>query len=387
MGKKLQGAALRAKKRAREAVDAIQEKQAEKAESLAHQPDEQLFVVDKTGKETLNHTKPKRQKKEIDANRANSDEHQVQKLIERHNNDPQILAQLAAQGKIYANQKRLARRSLKGSTKADYDLWGDGTEAVIPATKGKTTSSAVAVDVAKSGQSYCPDPTAHRKVVENAVNVEKARNEAVKYRDTPLQQGMSEETKALLIYDSDTSEEDEEDDGNGTMAVGQIPKRTDKKTRVQRNKERRLRREHAELQNRKTQKKFLGQVGEIGRFRKEIKQHAKQRQEFKSKMEQTKAAEKPKGADLHEKLSKEDPIRAPTLPVALPSEISGMVSLRSLKTKGSLASERQASLYDRNLAPKPTNNTVHCRGKKRKKSLKGKKNKVGVDGYVIDIKG
>ena len=128
-------------------------------------------------------------------------------------------------------------------------------------------------------------------------------------------------------------------------------------------------------------------MGEIGRFRKEIKQHEKQRQEIKSKIEETKAAEKPKGADLHEKLSKEDPIRAPTLPVALPSEINGSVSLRALKPKGNLASERQASLYDRNLAPKPTKNTVHCRGKTRKKSLKGKKNKVGVDGYVIDIKG
>jgi nucleolar protein 53 len=387
MGKKIQGAALRAKKRAREAVEAMQERQAEAAESLAHQPDEALFVVDKTGKETL--SQPKRQKKELSkAQNKKSDEEQVQKLMERHNNDAEKLAQLAAQSKFDASQKCLSRRSLKGSTQANFDLWdSNGSEAVTGTSKSKTTTNGVAVDVAKSGQSYCPDPTAHRKVVENAIHVEKARNAAVEYRDTP-QQFMSEETRALLIYDSDTDDdEDEVDDGKGTMAVGKIPKRTDKKTKAQRNKEKRLRREHAELQSRREKKKLLGQVGEIGRYRKEIKRHEKQRQELKSKIEQTKAAEKPKGADLHEKLSKEDPIRAPTLPVALPSEVSGGVSLRSLKPKGNLAAERQVSLYDRNLAPKPTNNTVHCRGKKRKKSLKGARNKVGVDGYMIDIKG
>ncbi|GAX18705.1 hypothetical protein FisN_10Hh081 [Fistulifera solaris] len=386
MGKKLQGAALRAKKRAREAVEAMQERQAEAAESLAHQPDEALFVVDKTGKETL--SQPKRQKKELSkAQNKKSDEELVQKLIERHNNDAERLAQLAAQGKFDASQKRLTRRSLKGSTRANFDLWDSNESEATATSKSKTATNSVAVDVAKSGQSYCPDPTAHRKVVENAIHVEKARNAAVEYRDTP-QQGMSEETRALLIYDSDTEEEEEEDDdGKETLAVGKIPKRTDKKTRAQRNKEKRLRREHAELQSRRKEKKLLGQVGEIGRYRKEIKQHEKQRQELKSKIEQTKAAEKPKGADLHEKLSKEDPIRAPTLPVALPSEVSGGVSLRALKPKGNLAAERQASLYDRNLVPKPTNNTVHCRGKKRKKSLKGARNKVGVDGYMIDIKG
>ncbi|GAX17227.1 hypothetical protein FisN_10Lh081 [Fistulifera solaris] len=386
MGKKLQGAALRAKKRAREAVEAMQERQAEAAESLAHQPDEALFVVDKTGKETL--SQPKRQKKELSKTQnKKSDEEQVQKLIERHNNDAEKLAQLAAQGKSDASQKRLIRRSLKGLTEAKFDLWNSNeSEKVNSRSKSKTPISGVAVDVAKSGQSYCPDPTAHRKVVENAIHVEKARNAAVLYRDTP-QEGMSEETRALLIYDSDTDEDEEGNDGKGTLAVGKIPKRTDKKTRAQRNKEKRLRREHAELQSRRKEKKLLGQVGEIGRYRKEIKQHEKHRQELKSKIEQTKAAEKPKGADLHEKLSQEDPIRAPTLPVALPSEVSGGVSLRALKPKGNLAAERQASLYDRNLVPKPTNNTVHCRGKKRKKSLKGARNKVGVDGYVIDIKG
>ena len=408
MGKKVRGAALRAKKRSREAVEEIQERQAEQVaqQSVADKSNDELFVLDTTGNK--NHANPTKKKQK--SKHVKDDQVAIDKFMKRHNNDAAKLAKIADQGKKMMTSTR-HRKALKGQTKANFDLWGsdkpnEKTAAkrpsvavgVAPAgimtshvkTKARKVSDAaedkkmVAVDVAKPGQSYHPDPKSHQAVLAEAVHMELAREKAMKDRDTPINaNGMLPETRALLLGSDDESSSDEESDGE-IQAVGPLPKRTNKKTRAQRNKEQRLRQERAIMDKRKKNKKLMNEVSEIGRYKKEIKRHKKEKHELRQKIQETKDSQKPLGKDLHEKLAKEAPITAPTLPVALPSEIQKSGSLRTVKPKGSLASERLASLMDRNLAVKRTKNPNHCRDKRRKKSLKGKGNRDGIgDGFMV----
>ena len=412
MGKKLRGAALRAKKRAREALDELQEHQAERAVSktVTTQPDADLFVLDTTGGIIPPHQAvPKKKKAKTSPVASAKEEEQIQKLLQKY--DKETLIKRAEEGRKLQGQ--LHKRSLRGKTKATFDLWqdesdNDNMKVVLPKITNTTSTKAltgiesahvmiqarrkgggskkqqqskvVKVEVAHAGQSYHPDPVAHKTTIANAVAVEVAREEAVKEKETPLAKGMSKETRDLLVgSDSESSEDEEVERDNDDTPVGTLPKRNDKKTRAQRNKEKRLRQEKAVHEKRKREKKLMNQVGEIPRFNKVLKRKEREKQQRKEKEQSI----VPLGRDLHQKLSRQDPIKAPTFPVALPSEVAAS-SLRTIKPKGSLATDRLASLIDRNFAPKPTNNPSHVRNKRRKKSVKGKQNNEGVGpGFVV----
>lgn len=250
--------------------------------------------------------------------------------------------------------------------------------------------SVVAVDVAATaGQSYHPDPVAHQELIQKAAAVEVAREQAVIQKDAPLSQGLSAETKALLLGDSD----DDDSDGDlekETVNAGAIPKRANKLTKAQRNKQKRLRAEQAMQLKAKRTKRLLNEVSEIPRYHKEIKRQvqsaAAQRHE-KLVIQQAKTLQ-PAGQHVELQAARDDPVHAPTLPVALSTELRS--SLRVIKPKGSLAADRLYSMAARRHIPKRshTEDAVNKRQsskKRRKLAVKGKHNRdaIGDDFEIL----
>ena len=85
------------------------------------------------------------------------------------------------------------------------------------------------------------------------------------------------------------------------------------------------------------------------------------------------------GKDVELCAAQQDPVHAPTLPVALPAELLGR-SLRTLKPKGSLAADRALSMAVRGQIQKRgttevANNRRKDSKKRRKLSVKGKHNR------------
>jgi nucleolar protein 53 len=240
------------------------------------------------------------------------------------------------------------------------------------------------VDVAQGGQSYHPDPVAHKRVIDKAAGIETRRNAANHYNDTPISNGLSAETRAMMVGDSD-SEDDEDnnmdvDDGEDDGPVGLLPKRSLKLTRAQHNKKRRVREEEAIIDKRRKTKKLLNSVSEIPRYNKEMKLRTRELQDQRDLEQKTKDAKLPPGRDVEQKISNANPVNAPTLPVALSSELKS--SLRTIKPKGSLLVDRLTSFRDRKLAPKRAGIDGRKKkfhdGRRRKLRVTGKKNNEGV---------
>ena len=396
----------RAKKRVREAVEELQEQQAADAasQSVRAQKDDELFVLDYEPKNNIALPTKKQKRAKKQQQQRVEEQGKVAQLIKKYGGNADQLAKVARRGRSAMQNAR--RRSLRGKTKANFDLWDSeeskkstSKDSVIVADQSKQVPitakaqrpkvAAVAVDIAKPGQSYHPDPVGHKIVLRDALEVELARETAVREQKAPVSTGMSAETRALLVGDTD-SEDEECDDSDGeeeevpdlNMAVGPLPTRADKKTRAQRNKEKRLRQAQAIVRKRKASKKLVNEISEVHRYSKEFKRDVRKKEE--QKQAQKPAAPTP-GTNLHLKLSQQTPMQAPTLPVALSSELES-VSLRTIQPKGSLATDRLVSLMDRNLAPKPTNNPNHFRGKRRKKAVKGSRNNQGKGGGFV-VKG
>jgi nucleolar protein 53 len=399
MGKKPQGAKLRANKRAKLALEELQESQAHRAAttSVTHKPDEQLFTLDTGGLKQLPASlqlKKKQSKKDIV---SKLDQDLIKKLKSKHTEEE--LHAIAEQGRAKFNQQRKGKR-LDQKTKTDFDLWDNCFEAETEETTQdvprpgigsalaglktthkltrakkfttKTLKPSIAIDVAKDGQSYNPDPVSHKKLMDEAVSLEIKRDLAIQDRKTPLATGLSAETRALLVGDSSSESESDSDDDNANLnlAVGPLVQRADKLTRAQRNKRKRLRDEEMAHKRAKMEKKLEKQVGELPRYKKELKNHTPKVK-----------PEKPTrvlGKDVEQLGFAQDPIRALTVPVAL--QAAG--SLRRAQPKGSLLHDRQASLRDRNLTAKANAGERKVK-RKRKLAVKGKKNNEAVGGNTI----
>lgn len=417
MGRKLRGAALRAHKRAKVAQDEIVDTQAKKVETqhVEEQTNEELFVIDKTGdtstKAIVATTNNKKDKKEKNNKSTFSelDQKRIDMLIQKHGKEK-------LQAMVKAGEVRLKgnRTLVTKNQKKSFDLWGDEEEqddtkdkkiAAVPmkeeeeSNKGilvqksgikgdhvakvvhpmsKRPKDEVAVDVAKGGQSYRPDPKHYQNIVQDAVSLEIRRNQAEEERKAPLSKGMSAETRALLLGDTDSEEEEEDSDAeegnNDDNDAIVIRKRTGKLTRADRNRQKRIRQERAMEEKQKQNKKLLNSVAELPKFSKELKKHEKLLQEKKAKLEEAKQKTRgTPGKNYFLRMSEKDPIHAPTFPVALESEHKE-ASLRTMKPKGSLVTDRMASLVDRNLVPKRKMGDKKriVQGKRRKLNVKGK---------------
>lgn len=410
---------MRAKKRATVDAKEMVDTTAVVAETIhvTSKSDDQLFVLDTTA--VLPSKKQMLKKKEIKIKKIKGtpsakEQAQIEKLRDTH--APEKLQALVKQG-----QQQKAKRSRKGAVKPNFDLWGDkkdeqqqplakklkpapptGTAApgigmslagIRPNNRKQKTLVAlqptyqkgvVRIDVAKGGQSYNPDPQSHSKIIQDAFQVELKRKKAEEWRSAPISAGMSEETKALLLGDSSDDEDDNSDaekdneDGGDDDNDGPIGKKQDKLTRAQRNKQKRVREEQREIDERKRHKKIQGQVGEAKTLGKKLRKELAEKQKQKQELEILKEAKiRVKGKDVFTHLGDENPIYAPTLPVALPSELRKRGgSLRTMKPKGSLLTDRLTSLMDRDMAPK--------KALKRKMRVQGKRRKVKVRGKGFD---
>ena len=122
-------------------------------------------------------------------------------------------------------------------------------------------------------------------------------------------------------------------------------------------------------------------MASLSEHKKTAKQIAKEEAEKAERREELRRLKaerqiEPLGKGVMTKLSTIDPIRAPALPVALTEELAeqGGGTLRTVRPKGSLLTDRMESLVDRKMAARKTltkKNVVQ--GKKRK--MKGGKHR------------
>ena len=278
------------------------------------------------------------------------------------------------------------------------------TKHLIPIAKKK-----VAIDTSLTGgQSYHPDPVQHQQLLQTAIQIEVARNKAIADAITPISKGLSAETRAILMKDDSEEEDDDEEedaelgDDPTSMAVGDVPKRLNKLTTAQRNKQKLRRQQETILRKQKKAKKLLND-GEIPKYQKDLKRQQRtstEKQLQKIQQLQTKLETNPLGSKLEIIQSQANPILAPTFPIALPQPQSSS-SLRTIQPKGSMITDRAFSLSSRHPSISPviptkrdlnaTNNNSksgstsrssmmmmklapHKHRKKRKLSMKGKRN-------------
>lgn len=397
MGRKLKGAKLRSKKRSQVVAQQTLVTTGNEAEThqVTNKTNDDLFVLDTTAVLPSKKQIEKKEKKKRKFVNSAKEDAQIKKLVDTH--PAEKLEELA-------KTVTAKRAKIKKAVDPTFDLWGDeaapgkqqkkktkpsihpgigpslaGTKPdhrpsgfsipALPAPKSKK----VTVDIAESGQSYNPDSVQHKKVIENAVKVEERRQKAVELKNEPISKGMSEETKAYLLGDSDTEDESGSEAEDPTSETRPAEKRKDKMTRAQRNRQKRIRGELKEIAARKRQKKFQNSVAEAKTISKLLrKEETKKREKAEAMKTLKEESERVKGKNLYVQLADENPIHAPTYPVALPSELKSG-SLRTIKPKGSLVTDRMASFLDRDMAPKKQLiKKRRVQGKRRKIKVRGK---------------
>lgn len=426
MAKKKGPAALRAKKRAREALEELQEQQAERATTLhvTEASNEELFMIDTSGDQVPSSQKPNIETSNKKVKVSRVDPVLVDKI--KANKTAKELVQLAQTSKAKIPQTRgllLKTHGIYKQEKRNFDLWDqpsnntadNSSQIVVPKTASKVAAvkpgigSALAgtapapvvyqnkpvrklmddhktiihVQPAQGGQSYHPDPLDYQKTIRKALALEQRREAAQAYKDTPISNGLSEETKAMMVRDSDDDDDSSDSENEGGIAiedgpVGDMPKRGNKLTRAERNKQKRLKAAKVAREQMAKEKKMKAELSQIGKYKKDLKEEEKKRE---VKNQQAKKQEtRTLGKDVEDFLSTVDPIEAPSLPVALQSELQAC--LRTVKPKGNLVQDRISSLLDRTkLIPKP--NKQKQRRKKLSVKGRGYKDAVGNDWIVM----
>lgn len=401
MGRKIQGAALRAKKRAQEASHELLEATATEVETghVVRKTDDQLFVLDTTA-ETVpggvqKEVNQKKRKKGLTA----AEQKQVDELLQKH--DVDALKKMAEETK---HQIGRAKRQKRLASRPSEDLWGGPSETLQKESKltpvvspgigdslagtapahvsvkqraaKKLNKKVLALQVAHGGQSYHPDKAQHQDMVGEALALELRRNEVTTYNATPLSSGMSETTKALLLGSDDENDEDSDDEDRNAVSDGaiEIRKRKGKLTKAERNRLKRHRAAEKEIDERKKAKQLVNSLTEIKRVKKEFNRKEVEDRERKALVQKLKEeSERTLGKQVLQNLSQRDPVGVPALPVALTTELRS--SLRSIKPKGTLLEDRLESFRDRKMA-------THKHVGDRKKVVQGRKRKVKVKGAV-----
>jgi len=448
MGKRKQGASLRAKKRANETHEQLDQALSEHGAShrMQSKKDDELFVLDTHRKDAGSGSRAaaaarralekksaveKRQRK---LEYSEREQRKIQKVLQNHGKEGAIA--LAERGRSRLEEGRIRKRISAATSKPTFDLWGEEASAPSNANKKRKLSSSsattaaaapavalsvdpifddvpaqpvkklsnkqlkarkraaaeappqLAVEVAHPGQSYRPDGEHHQDAIGEALSIEIRRNEAEEYKARPISEGMSAFTRGVIVESSsdeeDSSDDDDDDDegaanANGT-AGGKIIKRKEKLTRAQRNKQKRVKALETELKERRARKQFLHQANEVHVHHKEVQKAEKANSQRRVELAQFKAEKKsrPLGKDVWGALSRKDPTRAPSLPVALTEELvrsenadgggGGGAGLRTVVPKGSLVTDRVESMVARNMMTKKKREGRRVvQGKKRPK--------------------
>lgn len=420
------GASNRAKKRADAAAAELIEQTIESQEASRMEAieDSELFVIDSIPKASSTASLSKKRKVEksesalqnVQQGKKNriseKDERKIKTILSKHSKEE--IVSLATAGKQRVVEARKNKRN-PGTAKASFDLWDDSSsknedKIVLPVVSGaksmagtapiqfqhvsksnkipsvnlskkqlkarqhseKRNHLSVKVEPAQPGQSYRPDQEQHQDVIGEALSIELRRKEALEYKQTPLGNGkLSDETMALIVGSSDEESSDDEEDVD--EAIHAHVKRTDKLTRSQRNKQKRVKAEKLALEERRQKKKLLSQLEEAKKVAKEIRKEEAvkiaRRQEINALKAERDA--QPVGVNVFEKLSQLDPINAPSLPVALTDELKNG-SLRAIKPKGSLLTDRLESMIIRKMANRKSKEKKQIVQGKRRKSAGGK---------------
>lgn len=430
MGKK-RGAVVRAKKRADEAAAELLDQTIDNQEiaRFEEKEDSELFVIDNAPKGAIVSAEKKNKRKQSSSlnlkqskkNRiSENEERQIKKILSTHSTD-KVLSLAKADDQRMMTRKRSKR--IAGNAKTNFDLWGNGVDVnekdikLIPMKSGLAAAAGTAaiefkavtktslrkdiqqpaelskkqlkfralgkekarktikIDLAQPGQSYRPDKEQHQDVIGEALSIELRRKEAQDYTEAPIGGGgMSADTLALLVGSSDEESSDEEDDEYDADTTSTTPmKRKEKLTRAQRNKQKRVKALQVAIEEKKRVKKLLNSMQDAKKISKEIRkeefERVTRRKEINSLKEEEKA--KPLGINIIEKLSQLDPINVPSLPVALTEELKDG-TLRTVKPKGNLLTDRLESMISRKMANRKTTDIKRmAQGKKRR--MKGGK--------------
>jgi len=393
MGVKKRGAP-RQRKRANEAAEALASAtlEARLNETVENIQDEELFVLD-TAPRQNELSKKERQRLEDEQRHGKKnrkrelsavDQLLVKKLIKNLKGDKDKIAQLAEEGRKKMGIDKPNRGSsfsdnglINVRHDIDHDLWDEQTAQGLPSknkANNKKVYKTIAVDLPQGGQSYCPDLEQHQNVIGEALALEVLRNEAIQYEKDPISKGMSEETLAILI-DSDNENEEESDDENLEEKSFKPRKIKEKLTRAQRNKQKRHKKLLYELKRAREEKKLLNSLNEAKKVKKQLEQEEREKREKLESLKRIKEEEasRPLGANIHEALSKLNPIKVPALPVALTCELenSNGGSLRAIRPKGCLLEDRMSSFVLRKMAnTKKVGGKKITQGKRRRKALK-----------------
>jgi len=254
------------------------------------------------------------------------------------------------------------------------------TSSLPTALQRKPQPPVIKVDIAQPGQSYRPDKEQHQDVIGEALAIELRRQDRIEYNKTPLSQGYDSKSRLALYHSKDSDGEDEDDDDdeesdsdiNPNDANPVAKRKREKLTRTQRNKQKRVREENRKVQQRKQEKQFVASLEETKKFSKEIKRKETTQQSKREQLKKLKELEdqKPVGIHVFQDACQRDPIRAPSLPVALTEELergNQGGALRSLKTKGSLVTDRLESFVSRNiLSAKVMERKMVVQGRKKR---------------------
>mmetsp|Transcript_10174 Transcript_10174/g.24704 ORF Transcript_10174/g.24704 Transcript_10174/m.24704 type:complete len:420 (+) Transcript_10174:177-1436(+) len=418
MGKRVKGAKLRSKKRGTEAEREIVEKHAVRVEESAviEKADDELFVLDTTAVVESKKQIAKKEKKKREQSVSAKEQLQIQKLVDTHSAEK--LRTLAKKTSI--TSKRAPKFIKLKQNRPTHDLWADednegsstvapkksapiavssGPHGIVPSRHVKIGTARalppqaalkkdrlpVTVDLPKPGQSFNPDRKEHRIAIVEALKIETKREKAEKEAKQSASQGMSAETRALLLGDSDTEDEEDSDNESDDSEMVVVKRKPEKMTRAQRNKQKRIRAEQHEIQERKRQKQWQHELRGVKSVKKKIQKEELERKETKEKLEQLKKeSERSKGKDVYQQLADENPRYAPTYPVALPTDLKSGTSLRRIKPKGSLVTDRMVSLMDRGMtAKKQLKMKMRVEGKRRKVKVRGKAKWKTTEGQIL----
>jgi len=282
MGKRKQGSALRAKRRADVTAEELADAMAVESEQARTEAkgDDTLFVLDTARDQsavTRNVAKKDRlSKEEKAAKRENKygcsekDKRQIKKMVNLHGEEG--VEKIAVATRTATIRKKRTGGALKsGGDATKFDLWGSDNGSskkagkkskaavLVPATNGvasmcgvapvvfveKTSSvgevvpsaenkwlrtkrhaaakarPTVAVDIAHEGQSYRPDKEKHQDAIGEALSIEVRRNEAIEEKKAPIGGGcLSEETLAIMIKDGESESESDDDDDEDLGPTG-----------------------------------------------------------------------------------------------------------------------------------------------------------------------
>lgn len=392
---------MRARKRAKLASEELVATTAKEVETshVTSKSDDQLFVLDTTaehvpGGAAAAKATSKQKKKGL----SDHEQAKVQALLKQH--DAKSLKKLVHDNKPEVQRAKRIKKTV-GNVQAKFDLWGSDTASSSKAVKAKPTvapspgigdalagtapahvytkqraakkltKKTIAVEVAHGGQSYHPDKEQHQDMVGEALALELRRKEVKDYVTKPISAGMSESTKAVLLGSDDEESDEDEQESDAEMEI-KITKKREKMTTAQRNKQKRHRALEKEIQERKKAKKLLNSVVELKRYNKQLTKKQQEDAERKKTVQKLKEqSERTLGHNVFQNVSQRDPLGAPTLPVALSSELRS--SLRSMKPKGSLLEDRFESFRDRSMADKKhVGDRKHVvQGKRRRIKVKG----------------